>query len=161
MPNVRQGSSHIFRYLNQSYCLLGDGNFATPRGSTSGNYDFLKKFLSRFFTVIIVPEYNTSQKCPKDFSQLESYDAKKGVRVKKCPSCRRSNGEGMFVVNRDFSAPMNMLAVVLGLLLYEKRPDQFRPPGYRLTDYQKKAKTSIRKRVLTKASRKNCENRPV
>ena len=66
--------------------LFGNGKFPTGRGSTAGNYTWLKTYLARFFLIILVDEYNTSQRCPKCLGQLEFHG--KGVRIKACGSCR-------------------------------------------------------------------------
>ena len=103
---------------------------------TSGNYTWLKRYLSRFFTVVVVDEYLTSQLCPKCFKQLDLHGTK-GVRVKECNyDCKRNQTEaekksgdepGKFVVNRDFSAAHNFVTIVLCYMIHGKRPDQFTP----------------------------------
>ena len=93
---------------------------------------FLKQYLSRYFAVVIVAEGFTSQKCPKCYQQLDMH-GKKGVRVKQCNhGCKRGHDPGIadedagpFVINRDISAPMNMLTIVLGCVLFGERPLAF------------------------------------
>ena len=103
--------------------LFGTGKF---RGGNSalmtGNYTWLKNYLARFFTVILIDEYNTSKLCPKCFEELDLH-GKQGVRVKECPhGCKRKNGSGKFVANRNFGAPHNFVTILLCCLLYGKRP---------------------------------------
>ena len=107
--------------------LFGDGAFANVRGCKAGNYSWLKEFLSRFFTVLIVNEFNTSQKCPKCFGQLKMNEPKKGVRVKACEKCPGGGPGGKFVVNRDVSAGMNMITIVLCMIISGHRPAAFCP----------------------------------
>jgi hypothetical protein len=90
----------------------------------------MKEYFSRFFPLAIVGEGFTSQKCPKCYQQLEMH-GKKGVRVKQCNhGCVRGCGDGggqgePFVINRDISAPMNMLTIVLCMVLFGERPLAF------------------------------------
>ena len=104
---------------------------------TSGNYSWLKRYLSRFFTVVVVDEYYTSQLCPKCFKQLDLHGTK-GVRVKECKHCVRNLSEAekkkgitesteRFVVNRDFSAAHNFVTIVLWYMIHGERLDQFTP----------------------------------
>jgi len=109
--------------------IFGDGSFGNVKGCQSGNYTWLKQYLSRFFTVLIVNEHNTSQKCPKCFGQLKMHEPTKGVRVKCCEKCVGHGPTGKFVVNRDVSAGMNMITIVLCMILSGKRPAQFSPKG--------------------------------
>ena len=81
---------------------------------------------------MIVPEHNSSQKCPKCFGQLQIHKPGKGVRIKECQNgCKSTADENgairNFAVNRDFSAPMNFLAIAIGLVWHGKRPSEFRP----------------------------------
>ena len=106
--------------------VFGNGSFSTARGSTSGNYSWLKRYLARFFLVVLVDEYNTSQKCPKCHGQLQFHGA--GVRIKKCDSCSPNGRPGMpFLVNRDISAAMNFAAVTCSIVARGTRPVQFTP----------------------------------
>jgi hypothetical protein len=134
--------------LKAPIILFGNGKFGTGKGSRSGNYTyvllwfyllfrysrFLKKYLARFFTVVIVDEYYSSQLCPKCFGQLDMHGTK-GVRVKECNNgCKRGapgtngrvNGTEKFVVNRDISAPMNFITRVLGIVMFGEVPKPFR-----------------------------------
>ena len=107
--------------------LFGDGAFGNVRGCTAGNYSWLKQYLGRFFTVVVVGEYNTSQKCPKCFEQLEMHQPKKGVRVKHCMHCPGGGPGGRFVVNRDVGAGMNLITIVLCMIISGERPAAFSP----------------------------------
>jgi hypothetical protein len=60
----------------------------------------LIKYLSRFFTVLIVDEFNTSQFCGQCDSKF-SYQ--KSIRMYTC-NCERKDGGGTLVVNKDRSA---------------------------------------------------------
>jgi len=105
--------------------LFGDGSFANVKGHRA-----VKQYLSRFFTVLIINEYRTSQCCPKCFSQLKMFSPRKGVRVKyfeSCPGRGQVPGqlEGVFVVNRDVGAAMNFVAIAIHLLLHGTRPPEF------------------------------------
>ena len=106
--------------------LFGDGKFANNKKQRSGNYSWLKKYLAISFLVIIVNEYNTSQKCPKCLRQLEDFDYT--VRIKKCRHCKSLDGLHDFVVNKDVSAPMNMLTATVCLIFRGQRPVELRPP---------------------------------
>ena len=105
--------------------LFGNGSFGNVKGCQSGNYTWLKQYLARFFTVIVVDEYNSSQKCPKCMGQLEMNELRLGVRVKRCTSCRGDGPDGLFVVNRDVAVGMNFISILLYLILYGKRPTAF------------------------------------
>lgn len=107
--------------------VFGNGSFKTPKGSKSGNYTKLKKYLSRFFLVIIVDEYNTSQKCPKCSKQVAEHNESSRVRVcSSCTSTSKSGTQHQFIVNRDISAPVNFIRIVLHLVLFGERPTAFK-----------------------------------
>jgi hypothetical protein len=87
-------------------------------------------YLKRFFLVLTVDEYNTSQKCPKCWGQLKDG---KGIRIKVCHNkdCQSTTDDGKtfpFHVNRDVSASMNLFAIALHLVSGLGRPDAFRRP---------------------------------
>ena len=107
--------------------IFGDGNFANVKGCLPGNYAWLKQYLSRFFTVLILEEFNTSQRCPKCFGQLELHEPKKGIRVKRCKQCLGGGPGGHFVVNRDVGAGMNMITIALCMITSGQRPAAFAP----------------------------------
>ena len=105
--------------------IFGDGKFTAKKGSRSGNASWLKEYLSRFFLVLEIDEYHTSQKCSKCWGQLQKM---KKFRVKKCTSCKmNSNGQEQdLVVNRDISAPLNMLYNCISLVMNGERLEEFR-----------------------------------
>ena len=116
--------------------IFGKASFGTMAGQRSANPVWLMNYLKRFFVVIVVDEYNSSQKCPVCLTQLQSYGT--GVRLKKCPECTSEsvikNDDGStakkthpFIVNRDIAAPMCMLRIVLSMVLFGRRPVEFTP----------------------------------
>ena len=107
--------------------LFGNGSFGNVKGCLPGNAAWLRQYLARFFTVIVVDEYNSSQKCPMCFGQLEMHEPAKGVRVKRCTKCTGGGPGGKFVVNRDVAAGMNFVSIVLISILSGKRPPEFSP----------------------------------
>ena len=111
--------------------LFGNGSFGNVKGCLPGNAAWLKEYFGRFFTVLVVNEYNSSQKCPMCFGQLEMHEPKKGVRVKRCKECPGGGPGGKFVVNRDVAAGMNFVSIVLLSIISGKRPAEFSPKGNR------------------------------
>lgn len=90
----------------------------------------LLNYLKRFFLVLTVDEYNTSQKCPKCWGQLKDAE---GIRIKKCPNeeCQSTASDGTvfpFHVNRDVSASTNLFAIALHLVSGLGRPKPFERP---------------------------------
>jgi hypothetical protein len=132
--------------LKAPIILFGDGCPSSMRGQRSTNPTWLLDYLKRFFTVLVVNENYSSQTCPKCWGGLDYHN--KGVRVKTCPnpSCRaqprafeasgtESDSTGNtdelpptvpFVVNRDIAAPVNFLAIAIGLVMNGTRPEPFR-----------------------------------
>jgi hypothetical protein len=113
--------------LKAPIIIAGDSTFSGISGKKTVPSSSLISHLAKFFSVIMVDEYNTSQKCPKCWNQLESG---KGLRIKKCKNdkCRTFSKEGeefQFYVNRDVSAPMNMFSIVLHQILIGERPEAF------------------------------------
>ena len=97
------------------------------RGHLSGNASWLKEYLSRFFLVLIIDESYTSQKCSKCWGQLENLQGT--VRVLECrnQNCmvQTSRGNRNFLVNKDISAPLNMMMNGINLVLNGRRLEQF------------------------------------
>ena len=109
--------------------LFGNRFFGNVKGCLPGNAAWLKEYFGRFFTVLVVNEYNSSQKCPMCFGQLEMHEPTKGVRVKRCTRCKGGGPGGKFVVNRDVAAGMNFVSIVLLSIISGKRPAEFSPNG--------------------------------
>jgi len=114
--------------------IIGKDYTATMKNHRSTCPSFIINYFSRFFVVILLDEYLTSQKCPKCWSQMEYVEQQKGYRLKFCKCCRPQPSKekdgtdkdiGCFIVNRDISAPMNMFSIVLYLMLYGVRPKEF------------------------------------
>jgi hypothetical protein len=106
--------------------IFGDGQFAAMKGKRSSNPTWLKQYLSRFFLVIILDEYNTSQICPKCQEKLNEISGT--YRIKKCCNCVSVTSSGKtknFLVNRDICAPFNFLIIAIVLLWCGKRPIAF------------------------------------
>ena len=108
--------------------IYGSGTFGGMRGQRSVGSAKIRNFLSRFFPLIVIDEYMTSQKCPRCFSQLRSKGGSWSVKECTNRNCLANvrNLVTAFTVNRDFSAAMNMLQIVLAILLTGTRPSPFR-----------------------------------
>lgn len=116
--------------------LFGDGSSSSMKGQRSTNPAAMLDYLKHHFTVLVVQEHNSSQKCPKCWGQMNYLDGK-GVRVKTCPNERckaqpKSKKEGDplpdpvdFIVNRDIAAPVNFLSIAIGLVMTGERPEPF------------------------------------
>ena len=79
----------------------------------------LIKYLSRFFTVLLVGEFHTSQFCGQCESNLVSYQ--ESIRMYTC-GCQRSDGGGSLIVNKDRSASLGMVRIASNLLAHGSRP---------------------------------------
>lgn len=125
--------------------ILGSATFGAVRGRMSPfpGPGWLRRFLSRYFLVVLVNEHNTSQKCPKCFEKMQRVNMN-DVRHFCCSKCRPdpridfrdtteviaekqrlSRNRGRFLVNKDISAAMNMVSLALAMLLTGQRPLQF------------------------------------
>ena len=105
--------------------VFGNGNWGTVKRKKTVGPVWIRKYLSRFFTVLLLDEYNTSQKCSRCWSQLKEVESSNN-RLNKCGQCRQSNDDTQpFKVNRDISAPINMLTIAWHLVRFGKRPDEF------------------------------------
>jgi hypothetical protein len=110
--------------------IAGKPTFTGVQGKRSVPSSSILDYLKRHFAVILVDEYNTSQKCPKCCGQLEEAE---GIRIKVCPNveCRSTKCTGekiQFHVNRDVSAPMNMIRIAFNLICGQERPKPFQIP---------------------------------
>jgi hypothetical protein len=105
--------------------IVGASQMSSMRGQKTPPSSSLVKFLSNSFTVLLLDEYFTSQKCPKCFRPLSQYGS--GVRLKKCTNRACAGKDGTFIVNRDIAAPVNMTTIVLSLVMYGVRPRPFCP----------------------------------
>jgi hypothetical protein len=76
------------------FVVFGSGAEGSMKGQRSTNPTWLMKYLSRFFVVIILDEFNSSQKCPKCLSSMKDF---LGYRVKRCSNseCHPSNRHDM------------------------------------------------------------------
>ena len=109
--------------------VIGNPTFsATMKGHRAACPKLLIKYLSRFFTVIIVNEYNTSKLCCQCCVPLESFQD--SIRFYQCAGgCQRSNGGGPLIVNKDRSAALAMIRIFITLLATGSRPPMYCPPG--------------------------------
>ena len=113
--------------------VIGDVSFGGMRGKRSAPTSWVVNYLKRFFLVVMMDEYNTSQKCPKCWGQMDFFKSG-NLRLKKCDQCDAGDGTSRynqrtgspFVIDRDISAPMNMLGILLWVILTGERPDQFK-----------------------------------
>lgn len=105
--------------------VIGNPTFKASRGYRSTCPKWLLKYLGRHFLVLVVSEYNTSQKCPRCLEPLEQHG--KGIRLWHCTGkCRPNKHPNLpFVVNKDVSAAMNMVTVAIALIAYGRRPLAF------------------------------------
>ena len=115
----------FFDQVKAPLVIIGDGSFGSMKGHRASCPIWLQKYFKRHYLVILVDEYNSSQKCPKCHGQMEEHE---GHRIKRCSreGCRHAGKEN-FLVNRDISAPMNMLFIVAYMLRNGSRPPDFRP----------------------------------
>lgn len=117
--------------------IVGNGKFGSVRGKQSGCPSFLRDYLSRFFCVVVVDEYKTSQLCPKCWKQLEETKSW-GIKTCKNPDClpdklrqtqsecsAESGTQPVYTVNRDISAAMNMFSIVACMITFGLRPKEF------------------------------------
>ena len=113
--------------------VLGSGAMPSMKGKKSSFAGPLMKHLKRHFLIITLDEYNTSQKCPKCLGRLSALNGTH--RVKKCTKARcrpESHPEFEFKVNRDVSAPVNNINILLHFLKFGKRPPAFARPQRRI-----------------------------
>jgi hypothetical protein len=112
--------------------LFGNGKFQS-KGHRSSPTEWLKKYLARFFLVIMIDEPYTSQKCSKCIGQLEKMKMQ-GTRHwycsnSDCCSVNKKDENGAkhekFIVHKDISAPMNFFTIFVSHLLTGKRPKGF------------------------------------
>ena len=83
-------------------------------------------FLSRFFFVVLLNEYNTSKKCPNCEQDLTLKPRQKGYRLWICLNgCLRSDGKGVLEVNKDKSAGLCFFKIVVHLVAFGERPSNF------------------------------------
>jgi len=109
--------------------VFGDGSMSSMKGQRSTCPVMAVNYFKRFFLVIVVNEFNSSQKCPKCHAQMELVKEQKGYRIKECTGeCHRKGHEDeRFLVNRDIAAPMNMFYILIHLILHGARPKTFSP----------------------------------
>ena len=73
-----------------------------------------------------IGEYNTSKLCPCCLKPLERF-GKKGYRLWQCKhGCKRGDGDGALVVNKDRSACLNFLRIMTCLMVYGERLSCFK-----------------------------------
>ena len=151
---------HKIPKKKQPVIIFGDAHFKSIKRSRSGNPRWLKEYLARYFMLIPMNEFCTSQKCPKCWGQLEKEG--KGVRVKRCKHCKqertipKKSGNSQesnkivkdFIVNRDLGAAVNMIAIAVNLMAQGQRPGPFSPKNTdRNNDETKSLKVLNRSRV--------------
>jgi hypothetical protein len=104
--------------------IIGDVSFSGAKGHPAGCPGWIRRFLKRFFLVIVMDEYYTSQLCPKCWK----FCKESGYRQKKCNSCKMVDTDGRTVeyhCDRDDGAVENMLSIFLCMLFYGERPRVF------------------------------------
>jgi hypothetical protein len=100
--------------------IIGKPTFSpTMKGKRAAPPKQLIKYLSRFFTVLLVGEFHTSQYCGQCESKLESYQ--ESIRMYTC-GCQRTDGGGRLILNKDRSASLGMVRIATNLLAYGSRP---------------------------------------
>jgi hypothetical protein len=115
--------------------ILGDCKMESIKRKRASHAGTLLKVLKRHFLVITLDEYNTSKRCSKCHGYLE--DLPGTHRIKRCDNeaCQSTitltQERVPFLVNRDVSAPVNMVYVLLHMLRYGRRPESFQRPERR------------------------------
>jgi ribosomal protein S27AE len=118
------------RRLVPPMIIVGDPKFnPSMKGKRSVAPKKLINYLKRFFLVIIVNEYLSSQKCPKCCSQLTQFEPS-SYRRWQCGSCTmaRNQQQVPLIVNKDVSAGLNFFKIVVTTLATGRRPAVFSPP---------------------------------
>jgi hypothetical protein len=105
--------------------LFGDGDFKAVKGYRAPNQVWIRDYLARFFLVLMIGEFNSSQKCPKCFGSSDFNG--KGLRIKKCTAGCTQKGDATkpFIFDRDIGACMNMLVIAIYLIMHGRRPAAF------------------------------------
>ena len=84
--------------------VFGNPTFkASAKRQRSGAPKKLLRYLKRFFTVVVIGEYNTSKLCPRCQGELDLIDPK-GTRMWKCPSCRSHCEKPLYGVGGERNA---------------------------------------------------------
>ena len=105
--------------------VIGKPTFASSmKGHRAAPPKQLIKFLSRFFTVLLVQEFHTSQYCGQCDSKMEPYQ--QSIRMYTC-NCQRSDEGGPLIVNKDRSAALAMIRIATNLLAHGSRPRIYCP----------------------------------
>lgn len=114
--------------------IFGNPTFsASAKRQRSGAPKKLLRYLKRFFTVVVVGEYNTSKLCPQCQQALHLIDPE-GFRMWRCGFCRSRCVNGNhevyhdFDVNKDISASLNMFHIFYYLMATGERPPEFSRP---------------------------------
>lgn len=104
--------------------VVGNPTFgATRKKHRSAPPKKTLEYLSRFFMVLVVNEYNSSKLCPCCMKELTRVGY--GYRIWKCNRCKRGDGQGDLIVNKDKSACLNFFRILVGLVVSGSRPAQF------------------------------------
>jgi hypothetical protein len=112
--------------------VIGDCKMPSMKRKQSSHAETFLKTLKRHFLVITLDEYNTTKRCSKCHRYLQ--DLPDTHRIKRCdneacrPTIRETHEQVPFLVNRDVSAPVNMVYVLLHMFRYGRRPENFRRP---------------------------------
>ena len=111
------------------------------------------EYVSRFFTLVMIGEYLTSQRCPQCFSFLKK-KFKDSTRVWECPECKvtppnQPDEEVPFVVNKDVSAALNIFLIYASLIWTGERPLAFQPRKDALKAVKSKIKSNRDKKEVT------------
>lgn len=105
--------------------MIGKPTFSSSmKGKRAAPPKQVIKYLSRFFTVLIVGEFQTSQFCGQCESKMETYQ--QSIRMYTC-NCQRSDGGGPLIVNKDRSAALAMVRIATNLLAHGSRPRIYCP----------------------------------
>ena len=93
---------------------------------------WLPEFLAKFFPVIVVDEFYSSQRCPSCRNFVEQEDK---WRVKTCHTCKDTkDNDSDLQFNRDIMACRNMLQVFLHQVCFSQRPP---PPILQGSDFMR------------------------
>ena len=141
--------------------VIGKPTFASSmKGHRAAPPKQLIKFLSRFFTVLLVGEFHTSQYCGQCESKMEPY--KKSIRMYTC-NCQRSDGGGPLILNKDRSAALAMVRIFTSLFAYGIKPSFYcqskKDHSNQDSDSQAVDSSKNESIVLGKRKRKDIENK--
>ena len=126
---------------------------ATMKGKRACAPKKTVEYVSRFFTLVMIGEYLTSQRCPQCLAFLrKKFDH--STRIWECPCCKVSppnlpDEQAPFVVNKDISAALNIFLIYASLIWTGERPLAFQPRKDALQATKSKMKRNRDKKEVT------------